>query len=59
MADNMSEVEENYAEVRRVTRRNMANMEEEPADMAHDMSRKTSCMKAEIKKVKGGVIQVS
>ena len=40
ISDNMAYMEENIAEVRQVTRRNMADIEEKSAYMAHEMKRK-------------------
>ena len=46
-------MEEESAEVIRVTRRNMDDMEDKAAEMARDIRRKTHCMKAEMKKGEG------
>ena len=51
-------MEEESAEVIRVTRRNMDDMEDKAAEMARDIRRKTHCMKAEMKKVKACHISV-
>ena len=42
MSDIMSDMEENYAEVRRVNRHKMDDMEEKAAEMSRDMRRKTA-----------------
>ena len=46
MAENMSEMEEKTAEVRRVTCSKMAGMEEKVVDMACKISRATHCIKS-------------
>ena len=45
MAENMAEMEENPAELRRVTLCKMDHMEEKEAYMAREMRRKNCCMK--------------
>ena len=52
MAEKMSEMEENTAEVIQFTCSKMADMEEKAAEMVRDMSRKNRCMKSEMEKVK-------
>ena len=42
MAEKMADMEENYAEVIRVTRHKMADMEYKAAEITHDMRRKNA-----------------
>ena len=51
MADDMAEMDENFADLRRVACRSISGMKEKAAKMDREMRIKTRCMKAEMKKV--------